>query len=299
MTQQLEQSVKLPSSKAQQQPEQTAKQVLQAVSKKLESPQVPNDSFAQKKPRSVVVHASGRVSVGATGRRSGRKGKGGKKGKGKGKRGKRGFSGPRPQTLGTFRTVVPDRITLELPFLYQGHLANAGLAYASVRFVSNGLYDPDPTVGGNSFLGLAEWTSLYAYYRPLQLFYEVTVINQEAFPMSVYLYNLNRDPGGVVGTAGGIYSEQQFGKRTMVGPLTAGDSKHTFRGRVSFSELLGDKGDLMNDDNYRGLLNSSNPADGFYLGFNSEANVVQTAAGMLYTITMKVVVQLYDRIPLT
>lgn len=232
--------------------------------------------------------------VGAKSGKSKKGKKGGKKGK-KSNGGRRGYAGPRPNTLATFRTVIPDAVTVEMPFMYQGIIANAGLAYASARFITNGIYDPDPTIGGNSFLGLYEWGQLYNYFRPLQVFYEVTLINQEAFPMSVYLYNLNTDPGGTVGTAGGYYAEQQFGKRSMVGPLTAGNSKHTFRGRVSFSALLGEKGDLMADDNYRGICASANPSDGFYLGFNSEANVVQTALGMLYTIVLKVVCTFYDR----
>jgi len=267
-----------------------------------------SDAFAQKRQqggRGGYVHSTSSMKQRRTPQAvKGRKGQKGKGKKGKSHKGgghsKRG--GSRPVALRTMRTIIPDRVTVELPFLYQSIAANAGLAYASVRFQTNGCWDPDPTLGGNSFLGLSEWSGLYNYYRPLSVSYELTVANQEAFPMAVYVYHLNIDPGGVVGTAGGIYSEQQFGKRTMLAPLTGGKSVHTFRGRVPFAQLLGLKGDLMNDDNYRGGTGGSvvgfNPADGFWMGFNSEANVVQTAAGMLYTIVLRVVVEIYDRVAL-
>lgn len=212
-----------------------------------------------------------------------------------GRNGNGGYRRQRQDVMATWDTIVADETDVVLPWIYEGTLTNVGLAFASVRYQTSGLWDPDPLAGGASFTGLAQWATLYAYYRPISVHYELEIANREAFPMTVYVYHSNGDPGGVVGTAGSYYSENQYGKRGMIGALNGGESIWKTKGNVSFQKLLGAVS-LEDDDNFRGVTSSANPLDMFYIGFNTASQVPQTAAGAIFRISLKVRTRLYDRI---
>lgn len=215
--------------------------------------------------------------------------------KGKG-RGKNGFRRQKVNTVVTFRTIMPDQVDVILPWIVSGQLTNNGLSYASLRYQSNGLYDPDPVLGGTSFIGLSEWATLYVYYRALKIRYKLTVSNKESFPMAVYLYNLNQDPTATVGAAGVSYSLNNFGKHKVMSGASGGACCVTLAGTVPFAALLGDEEDLEADNLYRGVITSSNPADLFYIGFNTDAlGGTQSASGVAFTLELEAYTRLYDR----
>lgn len=217
--------------------------------------------------------------------------------RGKKKGQKRPFVTDRQTVVRSFDRVMPDRTEVELVWNVAEQLANAGNAYASLRFIMNGAWDPDPRLGGLSFTGLAQMSALYIYYRPVWARYRLTVSNKEAFPLMVYTYCTNSDPGATVGVNGSIFSQQKFGQRKMMSAVSGGSSTVTFNGTVPFSSLLGSSRSLEDEDNYRGLTGSTNPADLFYIGFNTDAvGVLQTAAGTTFDLMLTVRVRFYDRL---
>lgn len=207
-----------------------------------------------------------------------------------------GYTGGKARPVRTFNEIVPDAIEVVLPFVVNGVLRNAGVSFASLRYQSNGLYDPDPLLGGTSFLGLVQWSSLYSYYRPVELQWRLRINNNEAFPMMIHVYNSNADPGASVGTAGTTFAMNQFGKSKLLDPVTGGKASAVLSGRVPFAKLLGTGRDLLDDSVFRGNLASSNPPDLFWFGFNTDGmGTLQTAAGAQFQLEMHVRTIVYDR----
>jgi len=197
-------------------------------------------------------------------------------------------------TVYSLDRIISDETVAELTWTFEGAMTNVGLAYASVRYAMSGLYDPDPILGGNSFLGLAQWATFYNYYRPLSTEYSLEVANREAFPMALHLYFTNSDPG-IVGNSGASFAMNEFGKSTMLGPLNGGQSIRKFKGMIQFQRMLGGR-DIEEDDNFRGLCGSANPTDEFWMGFNTASGVAQTAAGVYFTLRFKTKTRIYDRV---
>ncbi len=249
---------------------------------------LPQDSFIIKKGVSENLGGKTSEKVGKKQQRV----KGGKHNQGR----SGGYSGGRARAVRTFNEILPDAIEVVLPWVVNGVIRNSGVSFASLRYQSSGLYDPDPLLGGTSFLGLSQWAALYAYYRPVELMYKLRINNNEAFPMMVHVYNSNGDPGATVGTAGTTFAMNQFGKSKLLDPVTGGKASAVLQGKVPFAKLLGRGKDLLDDDLYRGFTASSNPPDMFWFGFNTDAmGTLQTAAGAQFQLEFKVRTIVYDR----
>jgi hypothetical protein len=200
--------------------------------------------------------------------------------------------------IGTPRSLLPDEIDVELPWVYTSILTNPGLAYASLRYIANGCYDPDPQVGGTSFIGISEWALFYGQYRVLSYHWKVEISNREAFPMFVDFYNLNLDPSGSVGSVGVLYSMNPFGKTVPLGALGSGESSATVSGFVPLAKIFGSEM-VETSPLFAGFLLGANPSSTIWFGFNTRSAVVQTAAGAFFTVSLRARVRLFDRAPVT
>ena len=198
-------------------------------------------------------------------------------------------------TLGTPRTLLPDELDIEMPYAVQATMTNPGIAYASLRFISNGLYDPDPLLGGTSFTGLSQWATLYNLYRVISYHWDVEICNREAFPMFVDFYNSNTDPSASVGISGMSYSLNPWGKRESLGPLGGGRDAIRVKGFVDLAKMFGSEM-VETSPLLVGNLTASNPPETFFFGFNTRSIVVQTSAGVYYTLTLRARVRLFDRV---
>lgn len=153
-----------------------------------------------------------------------------------------------------YGSLMPDEMDVELTYYSTGTLSGATSQLGTSR-ATNGAWDPDPSLGGTSFTGLAEWANLYAYYRVVSYHYEVEVVNNETYAVNVNVFNTSTVPPGVLGPAEIM---QRFTQSHLL-PAKGGMDHHTFRKNVNVSTLQGR--DVEFDDNFRGLTGSTNPTD--------------------------------------
>ncbi len=214
-----------------------------------------------------------------------------KKGKGKGK-GK--YHNTAHDVVGTTRSILPDEVDVELPFTYTWALANNGFQYATYQFVANGMYDPDPNVGGTSFTGLAEWGTLYKKYRPLSYKWKVMASNKEDQPLKLYCWNSTTLQGGSIGTNAVYYASNAFGRIAQMGPLTGGNESTVAKGYVPISQLYGTD-TVDTDDAFSADTQASDPTNKCYLGIATAGSVAQTAEGTFVTVIIHARVRFYGR----
>ncbi len=207
-------------------------------------------------------------------------------------RGDRAYPRHRVDAISYLGTIMPDQIDVELTYLYHTALNNASTVYAK-NLQSNGCYDPDPSVGGVSYLGLASWSGQYNYYRPISYKYEVQFANLEsAITPVAFVINSNTNPGTAIAA---ISTVGPFSKSQLLS-CKAGQDRAVLKGFVSIAALVGSS-NIEDDDNYRGSISSSNPADvtwitvGAYTCDNSNFTV-----GVSIVVKLVAKVRLYDRV---
>jgi len=199
----------------------------------------------------------------------------------------------------TSRNIIPDEFDTCLEFVDDIVVNNVGLAFAVRRFISNGAWDVDPTLGSTATAGLAELATLYLYYRVVA--YETTfnMANADTFPLSWYVVHTNTDPGtsGLTNYQGA--SANAFGAIGVLGAST-GASTHKYRSkRMKVSEVVGAI-DVETGDNWRGTTSAANPPDTIFVGvaFASPTGAV-FVNGVVVNVCHRMWVRLYDRRLLT
>ncbi len=202
------------------------------------------------------------------------------------------------EAVGTPRSIMPDEVDVELPFTYTWVLANNGFQYATYQFKANGLYDPDPNVGGTSFTGLADWAALYSKYRPISYKWTIMASNKEDQPLKLYVWNSTTLAGGSIGTNAVYYASNALGKMSQMGPLTGGNESVKLTGHVPISVLYGTN-TVETDDFFEGETTGSDPVRAAYLGIATAGSVAQTSEGTFVTIIIKTRVRFYGRFILT
>jgi len=90
---------------------------------------------------------------------------------------------------------APRRIRMKLRYATQGVLNHAGTVYANSRYSPIYVYDVDPLLASTAVPGLAEWGSIYRFYRTRSSEVAVTFVNKESFPVTCYICPINYDPG--------------------------------------------------------------------------------------------------------
>jgi len=79
----------------------------------------------------------------------------------------------------------PQEYTTTLSFSKQGVIPTAAGAATNYISFRSEAYDVDPVVGSTAMPGFAEFASLYARYRPLEMSYDFEASNKETFALQV------------------------------------------------------------------------------------------------------------------
>jgi hypothetical protein len=194
------------------------------------------------------------------------------------------------RSMGDF---LPDEMLVEFPYAEYLAINNAGVFGTTIRRQANALYDPDPAVGGSSFLSLATWASFYAYYRVVAYRYEIDLVNAETTSVHAIVLNTNTDPGTSAYTFP-AYIVNDYCQSHMISP-TGGLDRHTFRKHVNLSELVGTE-TFETDDNWRGLCGSSNPTDLIWLSISVSVAAGVMANGVKGEMKIWAKTRLFDRV---
>ncbi len=193
----------------------------------------------------------------------------------------------------TFHSIVPTELDVEFRFIR--NFTNSGAAPAvTKRFTPNSAWRPDPVSFAHSAAGFIEYQALYSLYRVIKYSYEVVAVNNEAFPVAVYITNTNQDPSvsQALSEAGNDLSQRR------VLSAKGGMDRAVVRRGYKVATVVGSN-DVEFDDDYRGLLSSgseTSPADLVWLGIGCEslsgANITN---GVSFILTLRQTVRLYDR----
>jgi hypothetical protein len=184
-----------------------------------------------------------------------------------------------------------DRVVVTLRWPVASVLTSSGNSVVARRWTPNALYDIDPTFGSTSLPGYSEWVAFYNWNLVPSYSYNITLVNNEAFPVVIYIVNGTVDPG-TTGTNFYEYSTAKYGKQKILS-AKGGNDRCTIKGRVSVSKLVGLN--IFQDNSFRGS-STSNPTTLVYfgIGYNSLANDF-TSAGVSFQLELNVRASFFSR----
>jgi len=162
---------------------------------------------------------------------------------------------------------------------------------SAVRFVTNGVWDVDPTLGSTSTPFFAEWTAMYSYYRVIKFKMELHLTNNEAVPVEFEIVHSNTDPG-TTGLNFLQYANASYNKVLSLAASTAQPAK-TVRSALSPKRLVGDRA-VFTEQNFWGS-SSSNPVDLTYVGLGCQINAGNLTNGVYVTGFIEFLVEFFDR----
>lgn len=181
---------------------------------------------------------------------------------------------------------------LRVPMVLEGDFTvPGGSSTGSVRFNPNALYQPVTGGATAAINGYAPYALQYGFYRVMSYSYTVRFVNNEAFPVAVFVTNSDND----YGTAPAITAAANpLSQRRTLGPLT-GQCMGVIRQRVHVSEVAGTRA-VAYADSYRSL-NNTTPADLMWLGV-SAASMTGTALSVSVRFEMHLVMNVlwHDRL---
>ncbi len=194
------------------------------------------------------------------------------------------LSGPR---------IMPDELDTRLLYRNLFLLNNVGGGFAAKEFQSNCAYDVDPTLGSTETLGFDEYAALYSYYRVVGISWKLVVSNADVTPSNVYVLNSNLSPS-TAGTNYLLYSSNPYCYSHLLGAVT-GDTNHVFRGKLSFSRLLGSN-NVETADSFRAVT-TGNPVDKLYfsIGVDTTAAAGTLPNGVVCDLSLTMHVRFYGR----
>jgi hypothetical protein len=191
--------------------------------------------------------------------------------------------------------IVPPQLVTTLSFQKSENITNIGQNFVSVSYRPNGVYDIDPTVGSAAVPGFAEMMTLYNYYRVLSYRYELEVVSEEDFAITVYVLNTNVNPPAP--TSFPQYAMNPLCQTKILGNRW-GDSKIRFVKTIALPSLVGSR-ECLYDSTYRGT-SSTNPPDLVWLALGVQSlGATLTALGVSYSLKLSMTVQFTDRTILT
>jgi hypothetical protein len=185
--------------------------------------------------------------------------------------------------LKTFtQQIVPPEADVQLQTIDIGTLSGA-FSVRTARYNPNALTNTVP--------GFSEWGSFYGFYRVIAYDYEVTVTNNEAFPIVAYILNTNNDPG-LSATA---FTSCNSLSDTYTIAAKGGMDRHVFTGRKMISDVVGTDA-VEYADSYRALISGA-PADITWLAVGAQSGSgANITLGLNYTTKLTYYVRFYDRL---
>ena len=159
------------------------------------------------------------------------------------------------------------------------------------RFITNGLFDPDPLIGGSYPQSFLEWSNFYSFNRVIAYDITLHVSNIEVYPVTLNLCHLNTDPG-LSPTNYPSYSQQAYGFVTQLGPAT-GMSNMKYAKKLTPRHVVGDVM-TRTSERYVGSA-AANPADTTYFGIQVQDNTGALPNGVSFIYVCKFTAEFFDR----
>ncbi len=103
------------------------------------------------------------------------------------------------------------------------------------RFRPNALYDIDPVLGSTVVPNFVEISTLYQYNRVIGVQHNITICNNETFPLNVYSIYSNTDPG----TLGHVQLQGNRLCRYKMVSAKGGMDRATLTGRTTVANIVG------------------------------------------------------------
>jgi len=161
----------------------------------------------------------------------------------------------------------------------------------SERWNPNAAYQP--LVGGptGTIPSYSTYALLYGFYRVIRYTYVVEFTNMEAFPVAVYVLNLNNDAG----TSAAFELASNANSSFKILSAKGGKDQATLRGSFTIARILGSQAPLLDSD-YRSL-NNNTPADVTWLQYCAQSTIgTSLTNGVAYVSRLSMVTQWFDRL---
>lgn len=170
--------------------------------------------------------------------------------------------------------IAPDVMYGDLHFYELALLRNVGALFADLRYIANGVFDVDPTLGSTAIAGFSELAQIYSSYRPVSCKVTVDFCNLEAFPTTVYLV-IDRQPSNDPGAnnAGGLdWLMNPYSNYRQLS-LAGGQDRVRLSRNFDFPTIFSKQ--VLSDDSYSAAV-TANPALKIYhvVGSNTAVNQV-------------------------
>lgn len=190
-------------------------------------------------------------------------------------------------------TQFPNEMLVTFKYVANFTVSGAGPAVTK-RFVSNSVWRPEAT-SGTSAVPFLEYQALFAFFRVIKYRYRVTFVNNENFPIDVFVINTNEDPSvsaDIKNTA------QDLTQNAILSPK-GGLDKKTFTKTFTVQRVVGLGRQVRSDDDYRGLMTAgseANPADVTWLGFGANSGTgANITNGATCFVQLDYITQIYGR----
>ncbi len=194
-----------------------------------------------------------------------------------------------PHVNSWVEAVAPPETTVRLSLTTVGTISGAAAAIVK-RWIPNSAYTPEVGGGSAATKGFSNWAGIYAFYRVVSYKYDIFVCNNEAFPVSVYVMNLNDDPGTTANSTTAQNSLSQIRLLSAKG----GQDRCRFRGTYTIARVIGSNSAEFDDD-YRASVTAS-PSDVTWLCVGVQSTTgVNVTNGIGYEFNMSQITRFYDR----
>jgi len=196
--------------------------------------------------------------------------------------------------------AVPPQVFRRLDFIATPKITNNALGYTNNRYKMNSAFDVDPLVGSTTLVGFTEWSAFYGAYRVLRASGFIDFVNNEAFPVIVYVgpsRNAGLDPGA--NSIGGLdWPSNALFKRHI---LSAKGGQDRIRLKFNFDFPVLYSKQVLADDNFAGAV-TANPSILLYMvcgALTTGSDTFTTAGGVSQDVAIHLDILFYKPILLT
>jgi len=172
--------------------------------------------------------------------------------------------------------IMPQKLIRSLRYVDNAYVRNApGNTFLVYSFRVNDLYDPDPLILSGSISGFKEIMQFYQYYRVLHISADITIANQESFPVMYGAVFSQTNLTGVIATRDDAMNALEDPMSTKARILSAkgGMDRARIRTARTCTSILGLGKQYLSEANYAGIGLAS-PTTPLWLNF-----IVASATG--------------------
>jgi hypothetical protein len=187
----------------------------------------------------------------------------------------------------------PDSEIVDLPWTDITKTFDPGsVLFGSFRYKINDPFDPNPLspAGDESAYKYSAYATLYRRYRVLSARIQMTIVNQEAFPVFVTAAPADADIASSVTDSEAVLDigEMPYAMPTKLLAAVGGMDRMTHTQVINIGKFIGNKQTAMADVTY-GALVTTNPSTSVYyaVGITAESNFVNGVA-RLFKISFRV-----------